>query len=198
MPPLIWRLMWPNIGTYWHEIYNMMGKIHWIGLEKLLFILTRVLIQRWFHITSFAFLSHKGYLEEYANGFQHLCPCIIKLHISISDKVEWFLAWLKEDVWNKVLVDLKGDGGPWEDIKHLIHYAITIDTTYAQATKGRKDTKPQSNVLQPKGHIGHSHATPTFTRRHKLQRSSPPQNIDMKDGHCFICHHEGHMACNCP
>jgi hypothetical protein len=27
---------------------------------------------------------------------------------------------LKEDVQNKVMVDPKGDGGPWEDIKHLI------------------------------------------------------------------------------
>ena len=30
--------------------------------------------------------------------------------------------------------------GPWQDIKHLIHYAVTIVATYAQAAKGRKYT----------------------------------------------------------
>ena len=37
---------------------------------------------------------------------------------------------LNENARKKVMVELKGDGGPWEDIKRLIHYAIFIDATY--------------------------------------------------------------------
>lgn len=56
--------------------------------------------------------------------FQHLCSCITKFPISIDIKVERFLVGLKEDVGNKVMLDPKGGGGPWEDIKHLIHYVV--------------------------------------------------------------------------
>ena len=41
----------------------------------------------------------------------------------------------------KVLVDPRGDGRPWEDIKRLINYAVTIDATYKQDAKGRDSDK---------------------------------------------------------
>lgn len=37
---------------------------------------------------------------------------------------------LIRNVRNDVLLDLKGDDGPWEDIKRLIHNVVTIDTVY--------------------------------------------------------------------
>lgn len=49
--------------------------------------------------------------------------------ISSDGKVEMFLLGLKEDVANKLSVDPKKDGGSWEDIKRLIHNAVTIDVT---------------------------------------------------------------------
>ena len=39
-------------------------------------------------------------------------------------------------------MDMKEDIGPWEDIKCLSHYAITIDTTYAQAAKKERGHQP--------------------------------------------------------
>lgn len=74
-------------------------------------------------------------MEEYVNEFQYVCSCIITFPIAICDKVERFLAGLNEDVKNKILVDAKGDGGSWEKIKCVIHYAVTFDATYAQAAK---------------------------------------------------------------
>ena len=77
-------------------------------------------------------LSQSGHVNRYANEFQHLCSRIPKFFfISTSYKVKRFLAKLKENVRNKVLMDPKGVGGPWGDIKCLIHHAITINTTYA-------------------------------------------------------------------
>ena len=64
-------------------------------------------------------------------------------------------AELNEDVRNKILVDLKGNSGSWEKIKHVIHYAVIIEATYAQATKGIEDINPRIDVMQPKGHGGH-------------------------------------------
>ena len=75
-------------------------------------------------------LKHKYYVEDYANELQQLCSHITKNHVSRGDKIERFILGLKEDIHNKVLVDPKGDGGPWEDIKRLINYAMTIDATY--------------------------------------------------------------------
>ena len=75
-------------------------------------------------------LKQKFYVDEYANEFQHLCSHITKSHVSRGDKVERFFYGPKEDVRSKVLVDPWGDGGPWEDIKHLINYVVTIEATY--------------------------------------------------------------------
>ena len=85
-------------------------------------------------------LSQKGCVEVYANEFQYLCFRITKFLIFTGGKVERFLVELKKNVRNNVLMDLKGDGGPWENIKHLIHYAITTNATYARAAKGREGT----------------------------------------------------------
>ena len=43
-------------------------------------------------------------------------------------------------------MDLNGDGGFWEDIKRLIHYALIIEATYAQAAKGER-----TSSLDPTG-----------------------------------------------
>lgn len=55
---------------------------------------------------------------------------------------------LKKNVKSKVPMDPKGDGGPWEDIKHLIHYVVIIDATCAQAAKGKEDIKPRNDMMQ--------------------------------------------------
>ena len=88
-------------------------------------------------------------MELYANKFKHVCCCIIKSPISTTDKVERFLAGLQEDVRDKVLLDSKGYEGPWEDLKCLMHYVVTIHATCAQAAKGREDTKPWFDTMQP-------------------------------------------------
>jgi hypothetical protein len=63
---------------------------------------------------------------------------------------------LKEEIRKKVLVDPRGDGGPWEDIKRLINYAVTIDATYTQDAKGRDNDKSHSDapVAKTNGNIG--------------------------------------------
>ena len=94
-------------------------------------------------------------MEECANESQHLCFCITEFLISVGDRMERFFVELKKNVRNNVLVDLKEDGGHWEDIKCLIHYAITIDTTYAQAAKRREGTNPRSNAMQPNGLVSY-------------------------------------------
>jgi hypothetical protein len=75
-----------------------------------------------------------------------LCSHITKNLVSRGDKIERFISGLKEDIRKKVLVDPKGDGGPWEDIKRLINYAVTIDATYTHDAKGRDNDKSQSAV----------------------------------------------------
>jgi hypothetical protein len=62
--------------------------------------------------------------------------------------------------------------GPWEDIKHLIHYVVTIDTTCAQAAKGREDIKSQYDVMQQKGHVSHGHVRGKETRQLHFHRSN--------------------------
>jgi hypothetical protein len=101
-------------------------------------------------------LKQKGFVDDYTNEFQQLCSHITKHPVSRGDKIERFISGLKEDIRKKVLVDPKGDGGSWEDIKRLINYAVTIDATYAHDTKGRDNDKSQSTVSVAKsiGNIG--------------------------------------------
>lgn len=71
-----------------------------------------------------------------------MCYHITKFPISATNKVDWFLVGLQEDVRDKFLLDSKGYGGHWEDLKCLVHHVVIMDATYAQAAKGREDTKP--------------------------------------------------------
>ena len=96
-------------------------------------------------------LRHKGSVEEYANEFEQLCSHITKSPISRGDKIEQFVSGLKEEIRKKVLVDPRGDGGLWEDIKRLINYAVTIDVTYTQDAKGRDNDNSPSDALVAKG-----------------------------------------------
>ena len=156
-------------------------------------------------------LKHKGYVEEFANDFQHLCSHIPKSPISRGDKVERFLSRLKEDVRNKVLMDPRGDNGPWEDIKRLINYVVTINATYTQAVKGRDDVKSHSKAIVAKGNGNLGSVKDKESRRYKARNSSFYKNdhkpkgeessvksTDKNDGRCFICHKEGHLTWDCP
>jgi len=156
-------------------------------------------------------LKLKGSVEDYANEFQQLCSHITKHPVSRGDKIERFISGLKEDIRKKVLVDPKGDGGSWEDIKRLINYAVTIDAMYAHDTKGRDNDKSQSAVSVAKstsntGPIrdrkfrhpeGRSSA---FYKKGKQDKEEAPsaRSTDKKDGLCFNCHMEGHMARDYP
>ena len=55
--PFIWRLMWPNIETYWQKNYKLMRRTHWMSniSKKLLYVLTEVLIQRQLYVSSSTF-----------------------------------------------------------------------------------------------------------------------------------------------
>jgi hypothetical protein len=121
-------------------------------------------------------LRQKCSVKEYANEFQQLCSHITKSPISRGDKIERFVSDLKEEIWKKVLVDPRGDGGPWEDIKRLINYAVTIDATYTQDAKGRDNNKSHSDapIAKINGNTGQLEtkslailkaALPPFTRR---------------------------------
>ena len=74
-------------------------------------------------------------------------------------------------------MDMKEDIGPWEDIKCLSHYAITIDTTYAQAAKKREGTNPQYDAMQPKGLVRYEPMCGKENRR----SSSRPFNFYNKE-----------------
>lgn len=104
-------------------------------------------------------LSYKQYVEEYANEFQYLFSCISKFPISNVDKVERFFARLKEVVRIKVSMELKGDGGLWEDIKRLIHYAVIIYATYAQAANGERTSRldPTRCIQLDMSEVRHMH-----------------------------------------
>ena len=121
-------------------------------------------------------LRQKGSVEEYANEFQQLYSHITKSPISRGDKIERFVSGLKEEIRKKILVDPRGDGGPWEDIKRLINYAVTIDAMYTQDAKGRDNDKSHSDapVAKINGNTGQLEtkslailkaALPPFTRR---------------------------------
>ena len=56
------------------------------------------------------------------------------------------MSGLQKEIRKKILVDPRGDGGPWEDIKRLINYAVTIDVTYTQDAKGRNNDKSNSDA----------------------------------------------------
>jgi hypothetical protein len=97
-------------------------------------------------------LRQKGYVEEYTNEFQQLCSHITKSPISRREKIERFVSGLKEEIRKKILVDPRGDGGPWEDIKRLINYGVTIDAMYTQDAKGRDNDKSHSDAPVAKTH----------------------------------------------
>lgn len=156
-------------------------------------------------------LKQKGSVEDYANEFQQLCSHITKNHVSRGDKIERFISGLKEDIRKKVLVDPKGDGGPWEDIKRLINYAVTIDATYTQDAKGRDNDKSHSDVpvVKTNGHTGPIRDNKSrrsegrfsaFYKKSKQGKGEAPsaRSTDKKDGLCFQCHKEGHLARDCP
>ena len=71
-------------------------------------------------------------LQQYQKAYHDASPATPRSVEGMlqGDKIERFISGLKEDIRKKVLVDPKGDGGPWEDIKRLINYAVTIDATY--------------------------------------------------------------------
>ena len=96
-PPLTWRVMWPNIGTYWQNNYNLMGRTPWIGniSDKFLSVLMVVLIHWWLHITSFVFFLILGMWKSTPMSFK-----IIKFLIFTCDKADMFIVGLKEDVRN--------------------------------------------------------------------------------------------------
>jgi hypothetical protein len=118
---------------------------------------------------------------------------------------------LKEDIRSKVLVDPRGDGEPWEDIKRLINYVVTIDATYTQVVKGRDNVKSHSDTTVAKG-AGNTGLvrdkesrrskgrSSTFYKKNKQSKGkdSAIKSTDKKDGRCFLCHREGHMARDCP
>jgi hypothetical protein len=156
-------------------------------------------------------LRQKGFVEEYANEFQQLCSHITKSPISRGDKIERFVSGLKEEIRKKVLVDPRGDGGPWEDFKHLINYAVTIDATYTQDAKGRDNEKSHSDVPVAKtnGNIGpikdkksrrSEGRSSAFYKKSIQGKGEAPsaRSTAKKDGLCFQCHKEGHLARDCP
>jgi hypothetical protein len=122
-----------------------------------------------------------------------------------------FISGLKEDIRKKVLVDLKGDGGPWEDIKRLINYDVTIDATYTHDAKSRDNDKSQSaiSVAKSTGNTGPIRdmkfrrpegRSSAFYKKGKQDKEEAPstRSTDKKDGLCFNCHKEGHLARDCP
>ena len=74
-----------------------------------------------------------------------------------------------------------------------------------QVGKGKKGTKPQSNMMCPKGPIdyglvhgketrwSYSHRS-NLNKKEEIPREQSTKSANMKDGNCFICHQEGHMA----
>ena len=34
--------------------------------------------------------------------------------------------------------------------------------------------------------------------KEETQKEKSTKNVNLKDKHCFICHQEGEIACNCP
>ena len=139
-----------------------------------------------------------------------MCSHITKNHVSRGDKTERFISGLKEDIRKKVLVDPKGDGGPWVDIKHLINYAMTIDATYTHDAKGKDNDKSQSavsvaNITSNTGpikdrksrcHEGHSSA---FYKKGEQDKREAlfARSTDKKDDICSNCHKERHLTRDC-
>lgn len=73
-----------------------------------------------------------------------------------------FLVEFNRNGRNNVLLDLKGDDGPWEDIERLIHNLVTIDTVYTSAAV--RCTNPPSNAMQPKQLVSYRHMRGKNTR----------------------------------
>ena len=108
------------------------------------------------------------------------------------------------------MVDPQGDGGPWEDIKRLINYVVTINATYIQVAKGQDDVNPHLDAVVAKG-AGNTGPlrdnesrrskgrSSTFYKKNKQSKGedSAIKSTDKKDGRCFLYHREGHMAQDC-
>lgn len=142
-----------NVGTCWQWSFIWIRKIHHYGkkIHDVLISAYGSLNQEMVAHNKLCIPKYKGFVKEFANKFQHLCSRITKSPISMGDKVERFLFGLKEDVQNKVLMNPRGHSGPWEDIKFLINYVVTINATYTQAAKGWDDVKSHSEVAITKG-----------------------------------------------
>jgi hypothetical protein len=88
---------------------------------------------------------------------------------------------------------------------------MTIDATYTHDAKGRDNDKSQSAIsvakstantgpirdmkfCRPKGRSS------AFYKKGKQDKEEAPsaRSTDKKDGRCFNCHKEGHLARDCP
>ena len=69
-------------------------------------------------------------------------------------------------------MDPRGDSGPWEDIKRLINFVVTIDVTYTQAAKGQDDIKSHSDVAVAKGNGNSGPVRDKESRCSKARNSS--------------------------
>ena len=126
-------------------------------------------------------LSQSGHVNRYANEFQHLCSRIPKFFlISTSYKVKRFLAKLKENVRNKVLMDPKESVvlGGTSSVSFTMQSPLTLHMLKLQKGERTPSLDPmrrnQMDLLVmcvERKLVGHTPTAPTFTRR-KLQRSS--------------------------
>ena len=108
-------------------------------------------------------------------------------------------------------MDPRGDDGPWEDIKRLINYAVTIDATYTQNTKVRDNEKSHSDasvaktngntwpIIDKKFRRSEGRSSAFYKKSKQGSREAPSaRNTDKKNGLCFQCHKVRHLARDCP
>ena len=88
---------------------------------------------------------------------------------------------------------------------------MTIDATYTHDAKGRDNDKSQSAISVAKStsstrlirdrkfrrHEGRSFAF-YKKRKHDKDKAPSARSINKKNGLCFNCHKEGHLARDCP
>ena len=75
-------------------------------------------------------------------SFNICAPTILRFLSSLVIRWNGFLWGLKKILKTKSWWIQKEMVVLEEDIKHLIHYALTIDATYAQVANGKEDTQP--------------------------------------------------------
>lgn len=221
IPSHILRNIWVNTNSIFLETivaqhWDILAKklpfdgnnpLDWQGFKEALIRSYRVLIQRWLHATSSTFFLIMGLWKSMPLNFSICGPALLSFLSPLVIRWKGFL-WGSKKVLEQ---SSRGSvrrwwslGGPQVSHSLCSHHWRHL----CSSTKGRKGTKPEFGVMQPKGHVSFGHMCgketcrshsrhSNFYKKEESPNEQSTKSIDKKDRGCFTCHQEGHIVHNC-